>query len=234
MQNLVTKTLLIVGFSLLISFTCSAQKKMGKFGSSISTKIGPKTIRVPYSEVISYMDYAEPGSEDEIKKGKKFYYIYIWIPKVVPELGIRMISPVGDNVVKDAIQTEAYLANKDSKDYFDTYIRVEKSLIFKPEKVTAENIKSTTWLLLDHNDDSREMPPLPNRKKYNSLLRYKSEVGKPLAALAVGLYRIGFTSYKTGEVKGSFLAQVGSPMKLNGVVMAKSIDDLIEQINMEQ
>jgi hypothetical protein len=42
----------------------------------------------------------------------------------------------------------------------------------------------------------------------------------------MGLYRIGFTTYKTGEVQGSFLAQIGAPIKLPGVAVASKPEDL--------
>ncbi|MGZ3905035.1 MAG: LipL32 family surface lipoprotein [Bacteroidia bacterium] len=42
----------------------------------------------------------------------------------------------------------------------------------------------------------------------------------------MGLYRIGFTTYKVGEVQGSFVAQVGAPVKLPGVKIAKTLDEL--------
>lgn len=42
----------------------------------------------------------------------------------------------------------------------------------------------------------------------------------------MGLYCIGFTTYKIGEVKGIFAAEVAAPIKLPGVGMAKSIEDL--------
>ena len=46
----------------------------------------------------------------------------------------------------------------------------------------------------------------------------------------MGLYRIGFTTYKKGEVKGTFLAQVGAPVEIPGIVMAKTIEELKAQI----
>jgi hypothetical protein len=75
------------------------------------------------------------------------------------------------------------------------------------------------------------MPKNPGGRSYNSLLRYESDINDPLSALSVGLYRIGFTTYKTGEVSGTFLAQVGSPIKLPGVGIAKTIEELEVQIN---
>jgi len=52
-----------------------------------------------------------------------------------------------------------------------------------------------------------------------------------LKALTVGLYRIGFTTYKVGEVQGSFLAQVGAPVKLPGVFIAKDPQSLVDAMN---
>ncbi|MDO5969389.1 LipL32 family surface lipoprotein [Flavivirga aquimarina] len=74
-------------------------------------------------------------------------------------------------------------------------------------------VKSAKWPVLERNDDSGEMPKQPSGNNYNSLLRYKSEASNPEKALTVGLYRIGFTTYKRGEVKGTFLAQVAAPIK---------------------
>lgn len=208
----------------------SQAQKLGKFGGLTEKKIGPKTIKVPYTDVVSYMGYAAKDTQDEVIDGKKFYFIYLWVPAVAPELGVRMMSPVGKTKVKGAIQSEDYTANADSKDYFDTYITLERSDIVSADKISVDGVKSAKWFSLAKNDDSSEMPKTPRGSKYNSLLRYKSVAGDPLKALTVGLYRIGFTTYKKGEVKGSFLAQVGAPVKIPGIVMAKTIEELKAQI----
>ncbi|WP_434036022.1 Lipl32 family lipoprotein [Formosa sp. 4Alg 33] len=219
------KLLVLSVFAVCSVFNAEAQK-LKKFGSSIEKKVGPKTIQVPYTDVISYLGYAAAGNEDEVVDGKKFYYIYLWIPAVAPELGVRMLSPVAKTKVKDAIESAAYQDNASSSDYFDTYITLERSTIFTKEEISEEAVKSATWTKLASNDDSTEMPKQPSGSSYNSLLRYQSEVGNPTKALTVGLYRIGFTTYKTGEVNGTFLAEVAAPVKLPGVVMAKTIEEL--------
>ncbi|MHA7944264.1 Lipl32 family lipoprotein [Formosa sp. 3Alg 14/1] len=219
------KLLVLSVFAVCSVFNAEAQK-LKKFGSSIEKKVGPKTIQVPYTDVISYLGYAAAGNEDEVVDGKKFYYIYLWIPAVAPELGVRMLSPVAKTKVKDAIESAAYQDNASSSDYFDTYITLERSTIFTKDEISEEAVKSATWTKLASNDDSTEMPKQPSGSSYNSLLRYQSEVGNPTKALTVGLYRIGFTTYKTGEVNGTFLAEVAAPVKLPGVVMAKTIEEL--------
>jgi hypothetical protein len=62
------------------------------------------------------------------------------------------------------------------------------------------------------------------------LLRITSDTSDPLKSLTVGLYRIGFTTYKTGEVEGGFLAQVGAPVKLPGVQLGTDLDVLMKAV----
>ncbi|MCF8224823.1 MAG: Lipl32 family lipoprotein [Bacteroidales bacterium] len=222
-----------IGFVLILILSAGTMEaqKLGAFGSSVSKKVGPKTIAVPYTDVITYLGYAATGNEDAVVDGKKFYYIYVWIPAVAPELGVRMMSPVGKTKVKKPIESQAYLDNKDSEDYFDTYITLERSDIVQKDKISEEAVENANWYILARNDDSGEMPANPGGSKYNSLLRYKSEASDPLKALTIGLYRIGFTTYKRGEVSGTFLAEVAAPIKLPGVAVAKTIPELLEQMS---
>lgn len=221
-----TKILMLVVICLFGGKWNASAQKLKNFGSSVEKKVGPKTIKVPYTDMVTYLGHANPGNEDEVKDGKKFYYIYVWIPAIAPELGVRMMSPVGKNKVKNAITSKAYTENAANTDYFDTYITLERSDIISKSDISEDAVNAANWYTLASNDDSGEMPKQPSGSSYNSLLRYKSTIGDPVKALTVGLYRIGFTTYKTGEVKGTFLAQVAAPIKLPGVVMAKTIEDL--------
>ncbi len=108
------------------------------------------------------------------------------------------------------------------------YITLERSDVITKDGIA--NIEAANWWRLAKNDDSSEMPKQPSKRSYNSLLRYASKTGDPKRALMRGLYRIGFTSYKKGEVSGTFLAQVATPVKLPGVVMAKTVEELLEKI----
>jgi len=223
---------LISALCLVILFAANVSaQKLSKFGSSIEKTVGPKTIKVPYTDVISYLGYAKNGQEDEIKDDKKFYYIYVWVPLAAPELGVRMMSPVPAKYKnKKAIASEGYVKNKGSKEYFDTYITLERSNIISVDNITEDAVKNANWVVFERNDDSSEMPKQPSHSSYNSLLRYKSEVSNPAKALTVGLYRVGFTTYKKGEVNGTFLAEVAAPVKLPGVGMGKTIDELLKSI----
>lgn len=230
------KKTMILAFlmSMGVAMTTNAQK-LDKFGADLAKKtVMGKEIRVPYTDVSNYFGYIKPSAEpDEIKNGKNFYYLYIWIPAVAPEIGIRMISPIPEGTKSDEKDFFApdYQANKsDRENYFDTWITFEKAEgIFKASDIMEG--KSASWNSLETNDDSSEMPAQPSGKKYNSLMRITSEVNNPTKALVAGLYRVGFTTYKVGEVKGSFLAQIGSPVKLPGVVISSNLEDLMKQAN---
>ncbi|WP_075342430.1 Lipl32 family lipoprotein [Tenacibaculum agarivorans] len=209
----------------LFTFGNVHAQKLKSFGSSIEKKIGFVKKKVPYTDVVSYLGYAAPNTEDEVKNGKKFYYIYVWVPVVAPELGLRMMSPAKKVKAKNPIKGKNYDANASSDDFFDTYITLERSDVITKKGI--KNAADANWTVLARNDDSSEMPKQPSGSSYNSLLRYKSKTGSPTKALTRGLYRVGFTTFKRGEVKGTFIAQIGSPVKLPGVVMAKTVDELI-------
>jgi hypothetical protein len=205
--------------------------KLDKFGADMGKKsVMGKEIRVPYTDVLSYYGYVKPGgAPDETRDGKKYYYLYIWIPAVAPEIGIRMASPVPSKMKpeKEDFVSPDYTANaEDTKNYFDTWITLERADGVTSVADIATKGKTAKWNSYGSNDDSGEMPAQPSGSKYNSLMRITSETSNPLKSLVVGLYRVGFTTYKTGEVQGSFVAQVGAPVKLPGVGMAKTIDDL--------
>lgn len=225
----VTATILVM----VVGLNQSNAQKLDKFGADMGKKSAMgKEIRVPYTDLISYYGYIKPGAAPmEKHDGKNFYYLYIWIPAVAPELGVRMVSPVPDKMAPEGTDFVGadYNANAtDKTNYFDTWISLERADgVTKPEDIVAKG-KSASWNKYDSNDDSSELPAQPSGKKYNSLMRITSETSNPMKSLVAGLYRIGFTTYKTGEVQGSFLAQVGAPVKIPGIKIATDMESLMK------
>jgi len=224
--------------SLLICFGIGMManaQKLDKFGADMGKKsVMGKEIRVPYSDVVSYYGYVKPGAvPDETRDGKKYYYLYLWVPLAAPEIGIRMISPIPEGMKPaetDFVGAD-YKGNEgDTKSYFDTWITLERA-----EGITSADAimkgKTAKWNSFGTNDDSGELHAQPSGSKYNSLMRITSEASNPLKALVVGLYRIGFTTYKTGEVQGSFVAQVGAPVKLPGVGISSKLEELMKLVS---
>lgn len=228
------KALLIGLLCFAFGMTASAQK-LDKFGADLGKKsVMGKDVRVPYSDLVSYYGYIKPGATpDETRDGKKYYYLYMWVPVAAPEIGIRMISPIPEGM--KASETDFtgadYAANAaETKTYFDTWITLERADgVTSPDAIMKG--KTSKWFSFGSNDDSSELHAQPSGSKYNSLMRVTSETSNPTKALVVGLYRIGFTTYKTGEVQGGFLAQVGAPVKIPGVVIASNLDALMKQVN---
>ena len=211
-------------------------QNLDKFGADMGKKsVMGKEIRAPYTDVLTYYGYVKPGAApDETRDGKKYYYLYLWIPAAAPELGVRMVSPVPEKMAtpdKEDIVSPDYEANKaDTKNYFDTWISLERADGITAVSDIEAKVKTAKWNKYDQNDDSGELPAQPSGSKYNSLMRITSEVSNPLKALVTGLYRIGFTTYKVGEVQGSFVAQVGAPVKLPGVAIAKDVEALLKML----
>ena len=73
---------------------------------------------------------------------------------------------------KNAIIEVKSWENKDSEDYFETNITLEKSSVFT--KDGSASSKNNTWTTLEKNDDSSDMPKQPSGRKYNSLLCYEA------------------------------------------------------------
>ena len=216
-----------------LSFAVNATaQKLDKFGADLGKKsLMGKEVRVPYTDLSSYFGFVKPGTApDEVVNGKKMYYVYVWIPVAAPEIGIRMISPVpeGTKTTDKDIVSADYTANAaDTKSYFDTWISFERAESVLRLEDVATKAKTTKWISIEQNDDSSEMPAQPSGSKYNSLMRITSDTSNPTKSLVMGLYRIGFTTYKRGEVTGSFLAQIGAPIKLPGVQIAAKPEQII-------
>jgi hypothetical protein len=228
-----TLALLVVSSAILLMAGC-ATTTIPPFGAELGSMSNPipfmDRIRVPYNDTVSYFGYIKPGSApDAVVQGKKMYYIYVWIPAVAPELGIRMMSPAPSSMqptAKDFVSPLWAAGSKDTANYFDTWVSWERALaVINPEDI-ASKAATTIWLPFDSNDDSSELPAQPSGSQYNSVLRIVSSPTDPVRSLIRGLYRIGFTSFKSGDVQGSFWAQIGVPFKIEGVEITATLAEM--------
>lgn len=222
-----------VAVAVLVALSgCATSGGLGTFGAETGVRETPAgAVRVPYTSVISYYGYAEPGAQpDAVINGRDHWFIYLWVPVVAPEVGVRMISPVpegtepqeGDFVAASYADGSA----TDPDTFFDTWIALERATAIVNPGDIRDAVATTPWLTLASNDDSSEMPPQPSGSQYNSLLRVTADA-EPLVR---GLYRIAFTTYRSGPVQGTFLAQVGAPIELPGTVVARDIETLLAAI----
>ena len=153
------KKLILVVIALIFAGTNVNAQKLDKFGADMAKKsVMGKEVRVPYTDMITYYGYVKPGAApDETKDGKKYFYLYVWIPAAAPEIGIRMISPVPEKMAepdKGDIVSPDYTANKtDTKNYYDTWISLESADGISSSADIAAKVKD----ILAHPEQAREI-----------------------------------------------------------------------------
>ena len=151
----------IVGAVTLALSACAGG--LSTFGADLGKQSSPLgDIRLPYTAVSSYFGYVQPGQAPDAEVGgKNFYYLYLWVPAVAPEIGVRMLSPVG--TFGTPAEGDFKAANYDEgaadmSKFFDTYITFERAVeVLSPEDI-ATKAATATWHSYATNDDSSEMP----------------------------------------------------------------------------
>jgi len=198
------------------------------FKSSKTEGVGPLKVNLPYVKYEKYFGYVDTNVKPEGKyKDKDAYYLYLWVPAAIDELGVSMVSPAKDKPGKKDFVHPVFKKGmkKDKKAFFDTYLVLDKLDISDPKKIVNGGKVIKT---LKTNDDSSELPKNPGGKKYNSILRHQSKVSSPTESLVRGVYRISFTSFR-GKVNGSYMATIGS--NIPGIKVANSLDKLSKLVN---
>ncbi|MCR4315015.1 MAG: LipL32 family surface lipoprotein [Planctomycetes bacterium] len=184
--------------------------------------------KAPYANQVNYFGYVAPGKTPdgmETVNGaqKGCYFLYVWVPLVIDEIGIRMISPVGDLAAPadgDFVQPDFKLDAADAT-WFDCWVRFDKM-----SAVTADMIgdNMTVLMNLGEDDDGDDTYTEERHSAYNSLLRIADPTN-----LTMGCYRIAFTTYKNSPVEGSFVATVGT--NIPGVQIATTPTALAALVN---
>ena len=205
--------------------------ELPKLTSNKKTGFGFASVRAPYVNDVNYFGYIDENAKpDAVVKGKNAFYLYMWVPAAADEIGIRMISPVGDLAKPEAddfIHPNYAAASKaDPEQWFDTWIRVERMNVIDPAKI---NTVGSVINVLDEDDDGDDTYDEKRHAEYNSLVRIETELNSPTKALVRGLYRITLTTFKKGDVAGSFIATVGS--NIPGIMVAESADKLHTIVN---
>ncbi len=223
------RNLFLLGILAFVVSMASSCSQTGLYSSNWEG-FGPFTARTPYTSYVDYYGYVDSKVQPQGKyKGKDAYYLYLWVPAVIDEVGVSMKSPApADEPPEEGAFKHPYFDTgvaADAEAYFDTYLALEKMDILEPEKIKDGG---SVLGLLTTNDDNSDMGPNPGGSNYNSLLRHESEVSNPLKALTRGVYRIVFTSFR-GNVKGSYVAQVGT--NIPGSSIAATLEELHKAVN---
>ncbi|ADZ89577.1 Lipl32 family lipoprotein [Marinomonas mediterranea] len=196
--------------------------------SSVSRGMAGIEARVPYTNYTNYFGYIDSSVKPDGKyKNKDAYYLYVWVPAAVDEIGVSMISPsTSAPSDSDFVHSNFNVGMKnDASKFFDTYLLLDRLNI-----VDSAKIKNGGKVLqnLGRDDDSSELPANPKGLHFNSLLRKVSSMTNPSEALVRGVYRISFTSFRS-SIEGSFEATVGT--NVPGVKIAPSLTELHNLVN---
>jgi hypothetical protein len=162
------------------------------------------------------------------KNDTTFYFIYLWLPDSVKELGMQLISPVPQfaSARKGDYEAEDYHDSlKAYGKYFDPVLIVEHVRnIYSPAEIFT---KMRNGKLVGRNDNSQEAPSQPTMMKKNSLLRLGVSA-TDTAYVPKGLYIISITSADNKKPEGIFVLQVGVTEVIPGLKLFRRQDELSE------
>lgn len=197
--------------------------------SSHTKKVAGVEVQAPYVKYTKFFGYVDESIKPDGKyKDRDTFYLYVWVPAAMDEIGVSMVSPAkGKPKKKKDFVHPQYKAGmkKDKKAYFDTYINFDRMDVIEPSKIKDGG---KVLSAMAKNDDSSELPKNPGGQSYNSLLRVVTDTSNPKKALVRGLYRISLTSFRS-KIEGSYLATIGS--NVPGIKMAASLEDLHKIVN---
>lgn len=205
-------------FMLLFSWNAYSQG-LNKFVSITSAKmVEGKRVRSEYPAMSGYVGHCENNNQNE-------KYLYLWVPNLIQEVGVRVISPIGDYTPdsKDILEPNALL-KKDTG--FDPMIVFEMPVVPMTDKSKIlESGSKVTWKSTLKNDDATEKVTGITGKETASVLRMAATSSKFL-----GLYRIKISAVKDTKLIGSYLMQAGS-VDSNGIIISDNLEDLFKKIS---
>ena len=190
-----------LGALLLLGTACASLPPL----APLATPERPAT--AAYASQANYFGYVVPGSEpDEVEGHRQLHYLYLRVPATVPELALRLVSPVRgwlqprpdtDQVAPGFADHAASLVG------FDADLALQRCAQPAPSEPDC-----LSWHTVAHNDDSDELPTNDRGAHLHAQLRAQPPAG-PWPA---GIYRLVLSAGKGGDVQGTYLVQVGAPV----------------------
>lgn len=181
-----------------------------------------------YTIISNYFGFVSLNQEPDTKINRNAdgFYLYVWLPEPVLEMGIRVISPVGGLPSPSGKDFESLSFREASEEdlfmpsWFDTWVKAESTGIQSAENIPNDAKALKIQKNLGENDDHEEAYPLESRHAmFNSLLRIQPEQAllywqnhtnlEEKNLLQPGLYRITISTIKSGRPFGSYLLSVG-------------------------
>lgn len=215
--------------ALLVNATGFGCHGVNPFAADLgATRIGDRVARAPYMSQHSYFGYIDTPTPVGDKGAQA---VYFWLPTTTPELGVRFISGRIGAAHADGhkdVQEPAFVQHRKDTAWFDPAIEVQRCLTML-DPVDVEK-PCGQWVALGDNDDSVELPKNALGKHTNSLVRISMHPDDPLKALSPGLYRVTIRAAKETSPKGTFVLQLGAPVLLDTVAMARTPEALAVEL----
>src|SRR5688572_28500172 len=224
MERKIFLTLILVMFSTLLN-----AQRLGRFTMSKFAADGKSGIAYPMQK--SFFAKLPTDTIPSYARGDTtFYFIYLWLPQPVKELGLQLISPVPEyaSANKGDYQVEDYHDSlKKARNYFDPLlIAVRVPNINSPEEIFIKG-NNISLRLMGRNDNSPEVVAQPSMMKKNSILRIGVNENDTAYAPA-GLYTISFASTDNKKPERTFVLQVGVTEVVPGLKIFRRQDELSE------
>jgi hypothetical protein len=215
--------------TVFLTITCSLlyAQRLGRFTMSKFAAGGEKGIAYPMQKSF-FGKLPSDTVPSFIMNDTTFYYIYLWLPKRVKELGVQLLSPVPQyaSAWKGDYEAEDYHDSlKAGGKYFNTILIVEYVGSYSPE----DSKKGNLFVLdgtYDRNYNSSKASAQLSMKK-NSPLRIGINE-QDTAYAPEGLYQITFTSADNKKPAGTFVLQVGVTEVIPGLKLFRRQDELSE------
>lgn len=188
--------------------------------------------QTPYASTVNWFGYIANEAPAPPEGEAPRRYLYVWLPNAAPEVGVRVVSPVAGWTTPEAddYQSPDFAAHAEALTGFDPAVSLERCVnAMNPEDLL---VPCEYWSALGENDDSTELPPpVGTEVKTNALMRTVSNPDEALEALIRGLYRVGISAGKGGELAGPYWLQVGAARDYSEkILIATTPGELASQI----
>jgi hypothetical protein len=213
----VKKSSVIFFYCFLICFSAPAQR-LDRFAMSKFAAGGERGVAYPLQKNF-YAKFPSDTIPSYVKNDTTYYFVYLWLPESVKELGLQIISPVPEfaSAAKGDYEAEDYHDSlKKAGKYFAPKLLIERVLnINSPEEIFGKENK-VAYRLVGRNDNPDE--------KNHSLMRF-GVTEKDTALAPAGLYCITIASAENKKPEGAFVLQVGVTEIIAGLKLFRRADE---------
>jgi hypothetical protein len=225
-----------------MSSTLLNAQRLGRFTMSKFAAEGQNNIAYPMQKSF-FGKLPSDSIHHYTKNDTTFYFVYLWLPKQVKELGLQLISPVPQfaSAWKGDYEAPDYHDSlKVNGKYFDAVMIVQPL----PEWDSSANkfmkgVHLDSKFLTEHIDDyhpsetpqqlalKRSSLIVPAQHSWNSLVRIGANENDTAYARA-GFYKITIKSADKKKPEGTFVLQVGVTEIIPDLKLFRRMEELSE------